>query len=128
MSGTIAVVGASTQRHKFGNKCVRAYASAGWKVYPVNPHANVIEGLVVLRTVAEAREAAGGALDRIAVYLHPETTRELLAEIAAADAADVFFNPGSADPAVLAEAAELGIAARDACAIVDIGLSPSQFP
>jgi hypothetical protein len=55
-------------------------------------------------------------------------TRSLLPEIAAARAAEVFFNPGSADDAIIAEARSLGIAAIEACSIVDIGLRPSQFP
>lgn len=128
MNRTIAVVGASTRRHKFGNKCVRAYASAGWEVYPVNPHADEIEGLSVFRTVADARKAAGGELNRIALYLQPDTTRRVLPEIAEAEVAETFFNPGSATPSVLADAETMGIAVRDACAIVDIGLSPSAFP
>ena len=128
MSSTIAVLGASVVRSKFGNKCVRAYLEAEWTVLPVNPRADEIEGLAVSRTLADARVAAGGQLDRIAVYLPPAITGRLLPEIADADATDVFFNPGSADPVGLEEARELGIAVRDACAIVDIGLSPAQFP
>ncbi len=127
MSGAVAVVGASADRRKYGNKCVRAYASAGWRVYPINPHESEIEGLPVYRTLAAAESAAGGTLERISVYLPPEVTRSVLPEIAAAGAAATFFNPGSADAGVLVEAAALGIAVHDACSIVDIGLSPAQF-
>ena len=35
--GPYAVVGASSDRAKFGNKVLRAYQSKGWKVYPINP-------------------------------------------------------------------------------------------
>ncbi len=125
---TIAVVGASADRRKFGNKGVRAYAAAGWDVYPVHPRESSIEGHPVHPTVTAARAAAGGRLDRISVYLPPEVTRGLLSEIARAEAEETYFNPGSADPEVLREAAALGIAVRDACSIVDIGLSPAQFP
>ena len=52
----------------------------------------------------------------------------MLPEIARAGAREVWFNPGAADPAVLAEAKRLGIAAIDGCSIVDLGLSPSEFP
>ncbi len=128
MSGSIAVVGASADRRKFGNKCVRAYASAGWRVYPINPHESVIEGLAVYPTLDAAESAHGEPLDRISVYLPPDVTRAVVPEIAAAGAAATFFNPGSADPEVLAEAAALGIAVRDACSIVAIGLRPEQFP
>lgn len=127
MTRSIAIVGASASRRKFGNKAVRAYTSAGWTVYPINPKEKSIEGLPAYESVSAAIEAAGGPIERISVYLPPATTRELLPELAAAGAAETFFNPGSADAGVLSEAAKLGITVRDACSIVDIGLSPAQF-
>lgn len=128
MSRAIAVVGASANRRKFGNKCVRAYASAGWQVYPVNLNESSIEGLPVFDGLGAVTAAAGTRVDRISVYLPPEITRGLLPEIAEAGATETFFNPGSADPDVLREAVALGIEARAACSIVDIGLKPAQFP
>ena len=62
---TIAVVGASTDRRKFGNKCVRAYASAGWEVFPVNLHEDEIEGLPVFRTLQDAGRVAAEEMDRV---------------------------------------------------------------
>lgn len=124
MKQTIAVVGASADRSKFGNKCVRAYREAGWDVLPVNPRATEIEGLPVLASVAEVPVG----VDRISVYLPPAVTLGLLPEIAAAEAGEVFFNPGSHDATVIEAAKAAGITARPACSIVDIGLSPAQFP
>ena len=130
---TIAVVGASASRQKFGNKCVRAYQDAGYQVYPVNPSERVIEGLPVFRTLADVP----APLERISVYLPPPLTLALLPAIALAVTAgsagsaagtEVWFNPGSADGAVLAEARRLGIAARPGCSIVDIGRRPGDFP
>lgn len=130
---TIAVVGASASRQKFGNKCVRAYRDAGYQVYPVNPSEPVIEGLPVFRTLAEVP----APLERISVYLPPPLTLALLPAIAravtagstgSAAATEVWFNPGSADAAVLAEARRLGIAARPGCSIVDIGRRPGDYP
>jgi predicted CoA-binding protein len=133
---TIAVVGASASRHKFGNKCVRAYRDAGYQVYPVNPSERVIEGLPVFRTLDDVP----APLERISVYLPPPLTRAVLPAIARAVTAgsagsagsaagtEVWFNPGSADAAVLAEARRLGIAARPGCSIIDIGRLPSEFP
>jgi predicted CoA-binding protein len=130
---TIAVVGASASRHKFGNKCVRAYRDAGYQVYPVNPSERVIEGLPVFRTLADVP----APLERISVYLPPPLTLSLLPAIARAVTAgsagsaagtEVWFNPGSADGAVLAEARRLGIAARPGCSIVDIGRRPGEYP
>jgi len=41
---SIAIIGASSERSKFGNKAVLAYTKAGYDVYPVNPKEEEIEG------------------------------------------------------------------------------------
>lgn len=120
---TVAVVGASSDRHKYGNKSVRAYLAAGYKVYPIHPREAEIEGQKAYRSLADLPEK----VSRITVYLPPQLTRGLLTEIAAAGAEEVFFNPGAADETLAAEARELGIPAIEACSIVDIGHSPSEF-
>lgn len=121
---TIAVLGASQHHGKFGNKAVRAYVSAGWEVHPVSLSGEEVEGLPTVRKLAEVP----GDLDRISVYLPPPVTLELLPEIATKGAGEVWFNPGAADAAVIAEAKKLGIHAVQGCSIVDIGLTPAQFP
>ncbi|NHZ73446.1 MAG: CoA-binding protein [Nitrospirae bacterium] len=123
-AGTIAVVGASRNRQKFGNKCVRAYQSAGWEVLPVNLHEDGIEGCAVFRTLQDIQVP----LDRVSLYLPPARTKALLAEMTEMRGVEVWFNPGSADPQVLEEATRLGIEVRDGCSIVDIGKSPAEFP
>lgn len=121
---TIAILGASSDRSKFGNKCVRAYHQAGWKVFPINPNAESVEGVPTRAILGDVEVP----LDRISVYLPPSVTLKLLPEIAGIEAAEVWFNPGAADDEVLATARELEIKAIDACSIVDIGLHPDQFP
>ena len=120
---TVAVLGASRNRHKYGNKSVRAHQRAGYKVYPIHPREREIEGLAAYPTLAALPER----VDRITIYLQPAVTRSLLPAIAAAGAAEVFFNPGSADDAIVAEARALGIPAIEACSIVDVGMRPSAF-
>jgi len=119
----IAVLGASSHREKFGNKCVRAYLSAGWQVFPVHPGETEIEGLPVYHRLADVP----GELERISVYLPPARTLEMLGEIAAKGAVEVWLNPGSADTRVLDEARRRGLPAVPGCSIVDIGLSPARF-
>lgn len=122
---TIAVLGASKDRSKFGNKCVRAYQAAGYQVFPVNlAGLDEVEGFPAFRNLAEIP----ADLERISVYLPPPLTLELLPDIQRKGAQEVWFNPGSADQKVLEEARRLGIPARPGCSIVDVGFSPAQFP
>lgn len=121
---TIAVVGASRDRSKFGNKCVRAYLEAGYVVYPVNLTSSEIEKLPVYRTLSDLPRQP----DRISVYLPPDKSHRLLPELARHSSSEVWFNPGAANRNTLEAARRLGIQYRDGCSIVDIGLSPSQFP
>jgi predicted CoA-binding protein len=121
---TIAVLGASNNRSKYGNKCVRAYRAAGYEVYPIHRSEAEIEGLKTYPSLAETPQP----LERISVYLPPPVTLDYLAEIAEVEVEQVWFNPGAADAEVLAEADRLGIPAIDGCSIVDVGFSPSQFP
>lgn len=121
---TIAVLGASANRSKYGNKCVRAYKTAGWEVWPVHPSEPEIEGLKAWSSLAEVP----AELDRISVYLPPALTLRLLPEMARKGAGEVWLNPGSADEGVIEEARRLGLRVRPGCSIVDIGMSPGQFP
>jgi predicted CoA-binding protein len=126
---TVAILGASADRAKFGNKSVRAHLKAGYDVYPINPSAEQIEGLSVYRSLGEVPVAQ---LDRISVYLRPEIGLTVLDEIAAkapgTSGCEIWFNPGSESPSLLARARALGLNVVAACSIVDLGLSPSQFP
>ena len=121
---TVAVLGASQLRHKFGNKSVRAHQAAGWDVYPVNLGGDPVEGLPTYRKLSDVP----AELDRITVYLPPIVSLEFLDDIVQKGAKEVWFNPGAADARVLRVAKEKGIHAVDGCSIVDLGLSPSQFP
>ena len=123
---TIAVVGASNDRHKFGNKCVRAYQRAGWRVFPINlnPQQGEVEGLPTLTSVGDVPVP----LDRISVYLPPPVTLAVLPEFAAKGAGEVWMNPGAADREVIAEARRRGLPVVEGCSIVDLGFSPAQFP
>jgi len=121
---SVAILGASNDRAKFGNKSLRAHLAAGYEVFPIHPKETAIEGLAAYGSLASLPRA----VERISVYLAPAVGRALLPEIARAGAKEVWFNPGAADRELLEEARRLGIPAVDGCSIVDLGLSPSDFP
>jgi len=118
----VAVIGASNNPAKYGFKAVRAYVKQGWDVYPVNSHADSIEGLKVYASVQDIPVD----LDRVTIYLQPETLLEVLPEIAKKGTKDLFLNPGSESEEVVAKAKELGLNPILACSIVEIGVSPQE--
>ena len=124
MRPTIAVIGASADRAKFGNKCVRAYARRGYCVYPVNLKETEVEGWPAFRSIADIPVAE---IDRASIYLPPAVILDVLPEIAQRRAKEVWFNPGAGSPEVLAKARELGLNAIAACSIVAIGESPADY-
>lgn len=121
---TVAILGASRDRRKYGNKSVRAHLQQGYEVFPVNPHAEEIEGL---KTYPDLASVPVQHLDRISVYLPPEVGLPLLEEIQKRGATEVWFNPGSDSPEVVARAEQLGLDIIRACSIVDVGASPGAL-
>jgi uncharacterized protein len=121
---TVAILGASADRSKFGNKSLRAHAKAGYDVFAVNPKGGTIEGQPVYKSLADVPVEH---LDRISMYLPPQVGLAMLSEIAAKGCGEIWFNPGSATKEVIAKARELGLKAINDCSIVDLGMSPSEF-
>ena len=66
---TVAIVGASTDRRKYGNKAVRAFAAQGYEVFPIHPTAAEIEGHKAYPSVLDLPVPR---LDRVSLYLPPD--------------------------------------------------------
>lgn len=120
---TIAIIGASADRSKFGNKAVRAFAQQGYTVYPVNPKESEIEGFPAFKSIADVP----GRPNLISVYLPPPVLLKVLPAIAAKGCDEFWLNPGTESDEVLAEAERLGLNIIQACSIVGIGVSPEQM-
>ena len=116
----VAVIGASTDRRKFGNKAVRAFLRQGYDVVPIHPHETSVEGLKAYRSVLDVP----GPIDMATVYLPPEVGLSVIAEVARKGIAEVWLNPGAESPALVAAARALGLSPIEACSIVGIGESP----
>jgi predicted CoA-binding protein len=120
---TVAIIGASADRNKFGNKAVRAYRARGYRVFPINPKLKEVEGLPAYSSIA----AVPVRPELVSVYLPPAVLIKVLPEIAAKGCDELWLNPGAESPEVLAEAERLGLNVIQACSIVGIGLSPGRF-
>lgn len=116
----MAVVGASSDPAKYGNKSVRAHLRQGWRVYPVNPQGGEIEGLTVYQSLNEVPRP----VHRVTLYLPPEIGITLLPAIAAAQPSEFFVNPGAESTALVKAAQGLGLDPILACSIVAIGERP----
>ena len=122
MPQVVAVVGASRDRHKFGNKAVRAFRDAGHTVIPVNPNETEVEGLRVYASVLDVP----GPIDMATVYVQPDVAMRLLDEFERKQIPEVWLNPGADDDEVLAEARRRGLNVIAACSIIGAGPRPSD--
>ena len=120
---TIAILGASSDRRKFGNKAVRAFLQQGYEVFPVNPKEETIEGLRVFKSIGDVPVRP----QMVSVYLPPAVLLGVLPEIAARGCDELWLNPGTESDAVLAKAERLGLNTIQACSIVGVGLDAAAF-
>lgn len=123
MPKTVAVIGASTDRRKFGNKALRAFAHQGYTVVPINPHEREIEGHRAYATVLDVP----GTIDMATVYVPPEIGIGVMDELAEKKIGEVWLNPGADGPEVVERARQLGLKAIQACSIIGIGESPRSY-
>ena len=121
---SVAILGASNDRTKFGNKAVRAFQRAGWRVHPVNPRETAVEGLASFASLDDLPER----VDVLSIYLPPAVTMSLIDDVADAQPRAIWLNPGT-DATEVVEALEREqIPVIRQCSITAIGFSPAEFP
>lgn len=123
MAKVVAVVGASTDRRKFGNKALRAFLHRDYEVIPINPHHDEVEGLRTYPSVVDVP----GPIDVATVYVPPEVGEQVIDEIARKGIREVWLNPGSESAHLIAHAQRLGIEPIVACSILAIGERPGDY-
>lgn len=123
-NSSVAVIGASQDRRKDGNKAVRAYQECGYTVFPVNPKEATVEGLRAYSSLDEIPSE----VDFVSLYVPPAVGLKLIPAIAAKKPKELWLNPGTESDELIEAAADSHLRAVVACSIVALGLSPSQFP
>jgi predicted CoA-binding protein len=119
-SKIVAVIGASNNRHKFGNRAVRAYLRQGYTVVPINPHEASVEGLTTYKSVLDVP----GPIDMASFYVPPEIGERVIVEVAEKQIPEVWLNPGADSDALIARARSLSIKPIVACSIMAVGQNP----
>jgi predicted CoA-binding protein len=119
----VAIIGASADRRKFGNKALRAFRTQGYTVVPINPNATEVEGEKAYASVLDYP----GEFDEASVYLGADAGLPVMDEIAKKGIPIVWLNPGADEPQVVSRARALGIKPRVACSILGIGDSPIRY-
>jgi predicted CoA-binding protein len=123
MAKTVAVVGASSDRKKFGNKALRAYQAEGYTVIPINPNEREVEGLKTFASVLDVP----GPIDMATVYVQPEIAMRLLDEFEQKGIPEVWVNPGAESDAMMDASRDRKTRVIFACSIMGVGRSPHEF-
>jgi hypothetical protein len=123
MPKVVAIIGASSDRRKFGNKALRAFQRRGYTVVPVNPNEAEVEGLRTVPTVLEIP----GHVDIATFYVPSEVGARVMEDVAKKQIPEVWLNPGADGEEALAKAEALGVRPIVACSIVGIGENPYDY-
>ncbi len=120
---TVAVVGASSDRNKFGNKALRAFQAEGYTVIPINPNEREVEGMPTYASVTDVP----GRIDMATVYVPPEIGITLLDGFERKQIAEIWINPGAESDELIADARRREVNVLGAWRIVGIGQNPYSF-
>jgi predicted CoA-binding protein len=123
VSKTVAIVGASSSRAKFGNKALRAFEKQGFRVVAINPNEQEVEGHKTYASVLDFPEP----IDMATVYVPGSVGVRVMEDLAKKGVPEVWLNPGADDDAVVARARQLGLKTVIACSIIGIGDTPYRY-
>src|SRR4051812_15430980 len=93
-----AVIGASANREKYGNRVLRAYEQAGRPVIPVNPRDSLIEGMTTYPSLRAIPQAIHG----ISIVTPPSVTKMVVREAIDLGVRNIWIQPGAVDDEAVA--------------------------
>lgn len=114
MADTIAIIGASNDREKYGNRAVRAWHKAGWTVYPVHPSETEIEGLPAFGSILDIP----GEVVTASLYVPPMVGLGLADQLITKRVREVYLNPGAGSDELKQKLQDAGIEVIEACSII----------
>ena len=114
-----AVVGASKDRSKYGNKVLRVYQQNNRPAFPVNPNEDEVEGVPAYPDLASLPETVHG----ISIITPPKVTEGIVKQAGELGIKNIWMQPGAESDAAVSRAEELGInvIAGGPCLLVVLG-------
>ncbi|HEY3307997.1 MAG TPA: CoA-binding protein [Desulfuromonadaceae bacterium] len=118
-SPAFGVVGASSNRHKYGNKVLRCYQQHDRPVIPVHPSESEIEGLVCVASINDLP----ADVKSISMITPPAVTEQLVPQAIAKGIENIWMQPGAESPTAIAlcQQNEINVIANGSCLLVVLG-------
>ncbi len=118
-SAAFGVVGASSNREKYGNKVLRCYLQQGRKAIPVNPREQEVEGVPCVAAVADLP----GEVQSLSIITPPAVTARVVDEAIARGIRNIWMQPGAEEPGAVARcrASGVNVIADGSCVLVVLG-------
>lgn len=110
----VAVLGASPKPVRYANQCIRLLQEHGYRITPIHPRFEEIEGL----PVSAAMDAIGDPVDTLTLYVGPKLLEPQTEDIVALRPGRVIFNPGTESASIQQRLDEAGIEWFEACTLV----------
>jgi predicted CoA-binding protein len=118
-SPAFGVVGASTHRHKYGNKVLRCYQQNGRRAIAVNPHETQIEGAPCVASVRDLPDD----VKSVSVITPPEVTERIVNDAIRRGIENIWMQPGAESERSIGACKRAGInvIADGSCVLVVLG-------
>ncbi len=118
-SPAFGVVGASTNRHKYGNKVLRCYLQHDRRAIPVNPNEKEVEGVPCVAGIADLPPEVAS----ISMITPPEVTEQLVSVAIDKGIRNIWMQPGAESVTAIKLCREAGVnvIADGSCLLVVLG-------
>lgn len=111
---TVAILGASRLPDRFAYQAFKLLQQYGHTPVPVTPKFADIEGVKAFATLGEVKEP----IDTLTMYVGPDLSAKLSADILELKPRRVIFNPGSENPELARKLEAAGIGVVEDCTLV----------
>ena len=110
----VAVLGASPKPARYANQAIRLLLEQGYRVTPIHPRFEQIEGLDVAHTL----HSVDRPVHTLTLYVGPERLAPQIGDLVALQPQRVIFNPGTESAALQQALDNAGIEWFEACTLV----------